>query len=435
MDAGSARGDAAVAPSGDAAVASADAAVADAAVEAPVVVLPPIRPRDIPATAFPAEVPRNGPTIDAPTYGLVRGAAGAIPSDALRVDVSNRDAFVSRIGLGVSRLAVRDGAAAADFRVHDLAMQTRPLSLATDLRGNVWLVGEDGGPVRYDGRVFSRVQLDEDPNVHPLMFWSRGRTGVAVARVGDANLLRGYRLDGTNWRRIADGPVETYGPGTVDVKFLAGDANGRLWVGLRVRNAGQVRELGCAVLDPNNPVAVQYNGNIPETGGENGSRRAPNDLTAVEFDHDGNAWFAGLDGATRITRERVQRFRESEGLQGDLVSDLARASGDRLYFATPDGLGVYTGTNFSFAIEGSSNMPRVIALAVDNSGSLWGAGPRGAWRYDGRAFERIGTAQHIPVEQFTDLAIDAQNRVWFGTAEGILLYDQAVAAAAAAAPH
>ncbi len=425
-----AAGDAATSASGDASAPATPAAGGDAAANSEEN-LPPVRPREIPAPAFPAERPQNGPTIDAPTFGLVRASGNRVAGDVVRVDVSAREVFVARTGLGVTRIPTRDGAAPQDYRTHDLALQHRSLSLATDSRGNVWLVGEDGGPVRYDGRAFTRVSLEDDPQVHPLLFWTRGTTTVALARVGDRNVLRGYRLEGTQWRRALDGPVETYGDGTVDARFVAVDSRGRFWVGLRVLPpagaTGNARDLGVAVLDPQNPVTVQYNENVPPTGGQGGSKRAPNDMSAIDFDADGNAWLAGLDGATRIgTDGEVRRFRESEGVRGDLVSDLVRAVGNKIFVATPEGLGVWEQNAFSFAVEGSSQQPKASALAVDASGNLWGAGAHGAWRYDGRAFTRLGRAQGLPSEDFTDIAVDAQNRVWFANTDGLVLYDQAI---------
>ncbi len=424
------RGDAGVAATTSDAAAVV-AAATDGGTAAPVV-LPPIRPREIPAFGFPVERPSGGPTIDAPTFGLV-AVPDRVPGDAVRVDVAARDSFVTRVGLGVTRVQTRPNQTAVEYRVHDLAMQRRALSLATDGRGNVWMVGEDGGPVRYNGRNFERVALEEDPQVHPLMFWSQGVNAFAVARVGDGNILRGYKLEGATWRRLLDGPVETYGPGTVDVRFLVGDRAGKLWVGLRVLPpagaTGDSRELGVAVLDPNAPVAPQYNANVPATGGENGSRRTPSDLSAVAFDAAGAAWFAGLDGMTSISPTgEIARFREAEGVRGDLVSDLARALGDRIYFATPEGLGVRTGDAFAFPVEGSSSQPRVTALATDTNGNLWGAGPRGVWRYDGQNFTRLGRAQGLPTEEFNDLAVDAQNRVWLSNSDGLVLYDPAIRA-------
>jgi hypothetical protein len=397
------------------------------------VVLPPIRVREVPAPAFPMERPRGGPTLDAPTFGLVRAPLDRVPQDVVRVDGARRELYITRIGLGVTRVQPVTGGDPVDYRTHDLAMSRRALSLATDGRNNVWLVGEDGGPVRYDGRTFARVALEDDAQLHPLMFWSRGSRAIAIARVGDGNILRGYRLEGTTWRRVVSGPVELYGPGMVDVKFLSADERGRFWIGLRALplpgQQGNARELGTAVLDPDSPITIQYNDNVPAGGGENGSRRAPSDVTAVDFDGQGNAWLAGLDGAVRITPAgEVRRFREAEGVRGDLVSDLARTHGNRMYVATPEGLGFIEGTDVSFAIDGASAMPKVSALAVDTAGNLWGAGARGVWRYDSQTFTRLGRAQGLPGESFNDIAVDGAGRVWLATTEGLVLYDSAVAA-------
>lgn len=384
--------------------------------------------REIPQASFPIDRPQNAATVDAPTLGLSVTREGRVPLDAVRIDAAGREVYATRTGLGVARLASREGVTAMDFRTHDLAMQRRALSLATDARGNVWLVGEDGGAVRYDGRTFTRVELEDDPQVRPLMFWSRGTQAIAVARVGDTNVIRGYRLEGTSWRRVLAGPIETYGPGIVDAKFLAADSRGRFWMGLRVLRVDggntNARDLGVAVLDPDSPITVQYNENIPATGGENGSARAPNDVTAVDFESNGNAWMAGLDGAVRVGSDgAVRRYREADGLRGELVSDLVRALNNRVFFVTTEALGVWTGEAFNFAIDGAGAMPRATALAVSNNGDLWGAGPRGVWRYDGNAFTRLGRGEGLPGDAYSDMAIDAQGRVWLADAEGLVLYD------------
>ena len=389
-----------------------------------------MRVRDVPALAFPIDRPTGGPTIDAPTYGLV-AVRGRVPGDATWVGTSGREAFIARIGLGVTRIQTRPDAPAVEYRVHDLAMSHRALSVATDARGNVWMVGEDGGPLRYNGRAFERVSLEDDASVHPLMFWSSGANAYAVARVGDANILRGYRLEGASWRRLLDGPVEMYGPGTVDVRFLAADHAGSLWVGIRALPpagaTGDARELGVAVLDPRNPATAQFNANVPATGGENGSHRAPSDLSSVAFDAADTAWFAGLDGMTSIRGAgAVERYREREGVRGDLVSDVCRALGDRIYFATPEGLGLRAHDAFTFPVDGSSAQPHATALAVDTNGMLWGAGPHGVWRYDGTNFLRIGRAQGLPTEDFNDIAVDGRNRVWLSNTDGLVLYDEAI---------
>ncbi|MEI8258177.1 MAG: hypothetical protein WCJ30_21070, partial [Deltaproteobacteria bacterium] len=262
----------------------------------------------------------------------------------------------------------------------------------------------------------------------------------AVGRVGP-NVLRTYRFAGTSWRQITERPIDTGGPGVIDVKFLSVDERGRFWVGLRVNNAGTVREHGVAVLDDNLPAATQFNSHVAPTGAVQGAAPAPDDLTAVEFDATGTAWFAGLSGATSIqlgaTADQpatVHTYNETTGLRGDLVSDLARGPNNRIFVATTEGVGYHDGTRFAFDLVGSSAMPRVIALAADANGQIWGAGQRGAWVYDGTRFRTVGHAEGLPNDSFNDLQVDGENRVWFVTNEGITILSQPHGAAAAATP-
>jgi hypothetical protein len=390
---------------------------------------PPPRPRNIPDYVGPADVPPPGATTDAPRFGLVPSQI-ALPSDTLSPFVTRDAMYLSRIGLGVTRVS---GGAAVDFRSHDLAMSRRPLSLATDSQNNVWFVSEDGAAVKFDGRRFSRATLDAEGQATPLAFWSRGNTCVAVGRVGP-NTIRTFRWDNDHWRQVTERPVDTRGPGTVDVKFVTVDERGRYWLGVRVidrPNNQSAQELGVAMVDESVPSAIQFHHEVPPQGAEFGAVPVPSDLTAADFDSDGNLWFAGLTGATRITPPaagqtayRAQTYNEATGLRGDLVSDLARAVQGRVYVATSEGIGYWNGERFAFDIVGSSAQVRVTALTTDNNGALWGAGQRGAWAWDGQAFRTFGRNAGLPTEQFVDIGVDGENRVWFVTAEGISILEQ-----------
>ncbi|MDP3278043.1 MAG: hypothetical protein Q8Q09_22850 [Deltaproteobacteria bacterium] len=409
------------------------APVAAAAPAAPREVAP--APRNIPDFAGPVDVPPPGPSTDAPRFGLVASAA-RLPADTLAPFATRDGLFVSRVGLGISRVA---GGEATDFRAHDLAMSRRPLSLATDTQGSVWFVSEDGGAVKFDGRRFSRATLDPEGVATPLMFWSRGTTVVAVGRVGP-NTLRTYRWSRDHWQQVTERPVDTRGPGTIDVKFLTVDERSRYWMGVRVvdRPSGQSNvEMGVAMIDESVPSAIQFHHEVPPQGAEFGAVPVPSDLTAADFDGDGNLWFAGLSGATRLTPPTApggayvaRTYNEATGLRGDLVSDLARGLNGRVFVATSEGLGYWSGERFAFDVEGSRAQPRVSALTVDNNGGLWGAGQRGAWAYDGQRFRTFGQSTGLPTDAFVDIAVDAENRVWFVTAEGITIFTQSQTASA-----
>jgi hypothetical protein len=268
------------------------------------------------------------------------------------------------------------------------------------------------------------VGLEADGSVTPLMFWSRGTRVAAIGRVGN-NIVRTYRFVNNRWQAVTERPIDTRGPGVVSATFMAEDDRGRVWFGLRVEHEGRGRVMGVAVIDENQPAATQFHSQVPPTGGEQGARPAPDDLTDVEFDSTGTAWFAGLSGATAITlppggaAATVRTYSERNGLRGDVVNDLAHGPNDRIYIATPEGLGYWDGERWAFDLEGSSAMPRVIALAMDARGTLWGAGPRGAWRYDGQSFRPVGRADGLPADEFVGLTVDGENRVWFVTSQGI----------------
>ena len=317
-------------------------------------------------------------------------------------------------------------------------MQHRPLSLATDGDDNVWFVTEDGGSARYDGTRFSRVQLDATGDAWPLMFWSRGTTAAAVARVGP-NQVRTYRFAGGHWQPITERPIDTAGPGIVDVKFLSVDERGRYWLGIRVIETnttprvgrGRDRRSPCrlshsSIRTLHRPVACkarslrpmisrQSNSTQPGPLGSRGSRERR--ALRCRPSPEGHA--------------TVHTYNETTGLQGDVVSDLARGPGDKLFVATPEALGRIEGSQFVFDVDGSSAMPRVIALATDNSSALWGAGPRGAWVYNGHNFRPVGRGDGLTNEQFNDIAVDGLNRVWFVTSDGISIMAQHITSASA----
>ena len=77
-----ASGDAGAPPSGDGGA----PVTGDAGAPAAAAPLPPIRLREIPAPGFPIDRPQNGPTIDAPTFGVLPTVDGRIPLATARVE-------------------------------------------------------------------------------------------------------------------------------------------------------------------------------------------------------------------------------------------------------------------------------------------------------------------------------------------------------------
>ena len=335
--------------------------------------------------------------------------------------------YIARAGMGVTRVS---NGSTTDFRVGDLVVQHRALSVATDTNNNVWIVTDDGGAARYDGSRFVRMRIDDDANVVPLMFWSHGTVAAAIART-NSTTLAAYRFADNGWQLVTSRRVNLGGPGTVDVRFLAVDERGRFWAGLRAVSQGTTHERGVALIDGNLPRVVQFNSH---SGGRRGGRtppvRVPDDVSAIEFDSGGTAWFASVTGAVSITPPEphaaavVHIYGEAQGLRGDVVNDLARGPQNNLYFSTAEGLGYWDGSQFNFTLPGADQAGAAVALAGDLNGTLWGAGPHGVWSYDGHRSHTLEHADGLPEHPVLDIAIDGQNRIWMATEDGITIVER-----------
>ncbi|MEI8258652.1 MAG: hypothetical protein WCJ30_23510, partial [Deltaproteobacteria bacterium] len=308
------------------------------------------------------------------------------------------------------------------------SVHQRPLSLATDTNGAVWVVTDDGSVVRFDGERFAHARLDPDDSIVPLMFYSHGPAVAAIARVRP-NVLGAYRFSDSGWQQVSTRRIDLGGPGVVDVRFLAVDDRGRFWVGIRVDNNGTMHDRGVALIDGNLPQPVQFHARVGQGRRRvrGGAARAPDDLAAIVFDNDNHPWFAGVTGATRIipgdmrAPAQVQTFAEAQGVRGDVVADAARGPSGHIYVATPDGVGRFTGERWEFSLPGVSGGLRAVALASDSDGVLWGAGPRGVWRYDGQHLSRLTASDGLPARPVEDVAIDGENRTWLSNEDGLTI--------------
>lgn len=385
------------------------------------------RPRNIPPFGPPTELPDpHSVPSDAPHFGLSPAQGMTPPADTVALHVQGREVYAARAGVGVSRIA---GGPTTDFRTRDLSVHQRPLSLATDSTGAVWVVTDDGSVVRFDGERFAHARLDPDDSITPLMFWSHGPTVAAIARVRP-NVLGCYRFADGGWQQVSTRRVDLGGPGVVDVRFVAVDDRGRFWVGIRVENGGTMHDRGVVLIDGNLPQPVPFHSRVGQgrRRARNGAARAPDDLAGIVFDSDNHPWFAGVTGATQIvpgdarTPSRVQTFAEAQGVRGDVVADAARGPSGDIYVATPDGIGHLTGDHWDFSLVGVTGELRAVALASDSDGVLWGAGPRGVWRYNGQHVTHLAASDGLPAHPVEDLAIDGENRAWLSSEDGLTIF-------------
>jgi ligand-binding sensor domain-containing protein len=120
----------------------------------------------------------------------------------------------------------------------------------------------------------------------------------------------------------------------------------------------------------------------------------------------------------------MRQFSEANGLQGDIVSDLAVDRNDVPWVATPSGVGRYQDGSWRFFLDDWPREMNVGSLAIDSRGQLWTGGTRGAVHYDGMRWETITTREGLVSDRIRSVHVDGRDRVWFVTDAGISLLER-----------
>ena len=258
---------------------------------------------------------------------------------------------------------------------------SRPLTLAEDTRGRLWIGGSGPGAL-----------LRVDPGSGEVLEWTH------------------------------DSALEPTMLGQVDHLLVAGD--GTLWLS----NAGsgvQQREVGSGRVLRSLPAG-------PEHGLPQG------DLEAIGFGPSGELWVAGGFGLASLDDESA-RFIPVPGIAPeDRVFAFAFASSDELWLQHLSGLEQYRLADGRWQLGqragAAEGLPPVegSGLAVDPEGRVWVAGMRGLHRWDpeARRLRSFGLSDGLASQEFLDQGMVLTDTGVFGAAladGSILLLDTLVA--------
>jgi hypothetical protein len=331
-------------------------------------------------------------------------------------------------------LESRPGGEVRNLRSRDLVAR-QDLQLASDKQRQPWLVSDHGDVARWreDGGferapVPSGVRADSIARGPDGLVYVAGRvrgqdTAARVLKVGSQGLE-------STVERTLQLPTKLEG-----VPLLGVGPSSRFWLGLRVGREGGdgARMRGLAVFGPKDEEVTYHYRSDASSSGEKSEQtdgdsqppaptyRIPENLSSIEFDDDGYAWLASLNGVIRIGNDQAVTFGESRGVRGEVVSDVA-VGPDRVWVAAAEGLGYYQGGDFEFTLPGLPDGAKPTALEVDGQGNLWTAGPKGALYYDGNRWQRLGRAQGLPTQELVDVEVDEQGWVWFLARDRVLLF-------------
>jgi hypothetical protein len=348
--------------------------------------------------------------------------AVTIPPGAYRTFQHGGAAFAAIANRGLVALSTT---AARPYRSMSLVAE-EDLQVVTDLQSGVWVRGRDGDVAKWvDGRL-RRLALPEE--VVPQALASGPEGAYLVALVRGTSTVRVFVASGSGFRALVERTLTL--PTRLDGIPFAGVGNdGRVWLGLRVaRDDGSgTRMRGAAVIDPRNE-AVAYHHRQAEQG--QGLPLA-DEVSAVAFDGEGNAWFATLSGAVRVEDHQAITFDESRGVRGDVVTDVVAGAGN-MWIASAEGLGSYADRRFDYGMPAIVREHRPLALAIDARGTLWAAGRYGLLENEGGAWAHFGAAgtdadgrptPGLPTSELRDVEVDGGGRVWILAAESVMILD------------
>jgi hypothetical protein len=392
-------------------------------------------PEEVSGNVLVATQPLANPPASAPGShgpGLVARALDLDVVGALRTLSGNGHAYVAIGSAGI--LELTRGGTAQPLRSGSL-VHADDLQIAGGSDGEVWVRAADGDIGRFvDGRL-RRLPLPEGIAPQSLATGRRGAYLTALvtpaAEGATGSLVRIFTSTEGGFRTLVERTLSL--PATA-LPFSGVGPDGRVWIGVRIvrENGSGERMRGAVVIDPDSETVVYHHRGADHA--TDGGLPLPEEITGITFDDAGNAWFASLSGAVRVEEHQAITFDETRGVRGDVVTDVAAASG-QMWIAAAEGLGSYADRRFDFVMPEIVMTHRPVALALDDQGHLWAGGRYGLLHNDGTTWSHIpvlseepsaddsaeGASPSLPISEIRDIEIDGAGRVWILGPDRILL--------------
>ncbi len=145
----------------------------------------------------------------------------------------------------------------------------------------------------------------------------------------------------------------------------------------------------------------------------------------LETDSAGHVWIATDNGVSLVdgSAHVLRHFTTADGLPGNEVLCMAWQGQDTLWVGTDKGCASYREGTWRSYPELTRGI--VMSIATDSKGHVYlGTYRTGVIVYDGQGARRLNTYNsHLPHNMVTAVLCDGQDRLWAGTAEGLLCVD------------
>lgn len=360
-------------------------------------------------------VPPNHPTVDAPGFAIAPLASTA--TGVYRTFRAGGKLYLADRNRGV--LEVGTTGDTRELRSRDLVHET-DLQVVTDERGITWVMSAEGDLARFDGEVLARVASPEGVALSAVGSGPGGAFAAGVV-TGAENTLRVYRLGAEGLTMHLERPLQLPSAlASVTMVAVAADAN--VWACVRVAQGEGSLQRGCVEMSAES-TNYHYRGANREGADGEGALGLIDEVSTMDVNEAGSAWFSSLNGAVRLGNHQAVVFGESRGVRGEVVSDVAVGGGGRVWIAAAEGIGYYEDSTFEFRMPQAVQAMRTIRLAIDADGNVWGAGPNGVARFDGTDWATFGEADGLPSQTLVDVEADGQGRVWLLGRDRLMLLE------------
>jgi len=275
-----------------------------------------------------------------------------------------------------------------------------------DREGSIWIGTNGGGICQFRDRkfrFFSRQEGLNDQTVWSIRqdsddnYWFGTEKGLTRYRPGSLPEITNF----TSRNGLAGGDITSIYP----------DDKGYLW--LAVGNAGIQK------FDP-------FSGRVVKS-----IYLSEYDALSIVGDSSGNIWVGtnggGLHRYNPATGEKTT-FRKESGLSSNFIFSLLWSSSNELWIATAEG-GVckYDGTYFiKYGPEDGINAVTAISLAEDPEGAIWiGTEGHGLFTFQNGIFENYFISEGLSGDGTYSLLVDNFGKIWQGTRKGIERFNPA----------
>ena len=369
----------------------------------------------------PPQAPPQPTPSDEPVPAWTVAKWGPRLPDGVTTIGSDQNLFV--VGTRFLGVAKVEESELTPYRTFDLARDAERLTVACEGDTDCYVATGTARAWHFDGQSFGAASVDPEPGSKVLAVLNPPRGSVVAIHSGAGDRFLRVSSVSSEGTWTPTGMTQLEVPvGVPTVTFAAFAPSGRLWLGLRYvdKDSDQV-DFGAAEVDLDGGTVIYH-----RKGGGLGaqSKPLPNDIESALFVGGGEAWFGTRSGAVHLKGGELTTYTENDGLESEIIHDIALGNDGKIWVATSHGVGKFDGARWSFPPEGDPLHVKASSLARDRFGSVFVGHSTGLVIARPDKVEKLDASRGLLDNRVIDLAVDKRGRVWVLTEKGISIVDR-----------